>query len=807
MRKNQFTRRVAMGSTSCIIALALASTFDPVFAQAPSGDGAQAQSSVPQADTENPGMGEIVVTATRQAQTLNRVPLSIVAKDQETLDKQGVRSIADVARLTPGINFGQTSLNYGTGQSVISIRGIQSDSGIPTTGVYIDDTPVQTRIGISPSLTNAYPQIFDLDRVEVLRGPQGTLFGSGSVGGALRFITPEPSFDDVSLYARSELATTKHGSESYEAGLAVGAPIVEDKLGFRASGWYRHDGGYVDRLDRYTKELVDKDIDGQDNYSLRLALGWRPTETLTLVPSIYFQKTSFDDSSRFELATSDIGNANYRTSLARSPESRKDRFYLPALKATLDLGDLSLVSNTSYLWRKTNTLSDDVALSLALFGGWAEADFPAGFENYSSGTDSVTYQKAFTQEVRLQKSDPNGRFNFVLGLFYQKSKVSDTFKGIDPDALQAINLGQSLIGEPPLASVGDAYGFELYQGIYSNYQSIRHDDEQKAVFAQVDYEVVPRVKLTAGLRYTIADYTYTGFAAGPFTGTDGTTTVSSSRGKPLTPKFGISFQADRNNLFYVNAAKGVRGSGIAPAVGQNCSADAAAIGFNPLQPTVIKPDSIWSYEIGSKNRLLNGKLLVDVAAYRVNWKNIQTLFNLPSCSIYTALNFGEAKIDGVDLSVTVAPIRQLTLGASVSYTNARYTSPLIGAGDTVIRRAGEPFPVAPWSIQLNGEVRQPIGNNEGYLRADFTYTSHNDKPLDLTSPLVDPDLPRAPATTMLNLRAGLRLNRDIDVSLFVNNVTNSHPVMSLYHDLPGAQMYRASSFRPRTFGLTATIRR
>lgn len=809
MRKNQLTRRTTTGGVTGLTALALASITCPAFAQTPSGDAASSQeranATVP--DSENPGIGEIVVTATRQAQTLNRVPLSIVAKDQEMLDKQGVRSVADVARLTPGITFGQSAINYGTGQAVISIRGIQSDSGIPTTGVYIDDTPVQTRVGISPSLTNAYPQIFDLDRVEVLRGPQGTLFGSGSVGGALRFITPEPSFDDFSLYGRSEVATTQHGSASYEGGLAVGAPLVEDKLGFRASGWYRHDGGYVDRLDRYTKQVTARDIDGQDNYALRLAVGWRPTETLTLVPSIFYQNTSFDDSSRFEVATSDIKNANYRTSLTRLPENRKDYFYLPALKATLELGNLSLVSSSSYLWRKTRTRSDDVALSLALFAGWSDTNFPAGFENYQSGTNSATLQKAFTQEVRLQKSDPNGRFNFVLGLFYQKSDVRDTFGGVDPDALQAINLGQSLIEEPPFTSVSDVFGVDLHQGIYSIYQDVRHHDEQKAVFVQTDYEILPRLKLTAGLRYTIADYTYEGFAAGPFATTDGARTVLSSRGKPFTPKFGLSFQADRNNLFYVNAAKGVRGSGVAPPVGANCISDAAAIGFDPLQPTTVKPDSIWSYEVGSKNRLFDGKLLIDLAAYRVNWKNIQTLFNLPSCSIYTALNFGDAKIDGFDLAVTVAPVRQLTLGASVSYTNARYTSPLIGAGDTVIRRAGEPFPIAPWSLQLNGEFRQPVGGNEAYMRADFTYTSHDDTPLDLASPLVDPDLPRAPATTLLNLRTGVRLKRDIDVSLFVNNVTNSHPVLSLYHDLPGTQMYRAGSFRPRTFGLTATIRR
>jgi outer membrane receptor protein involved in Fe transport len=211
-----------------------------------------------------PILQEIVVTSTRREESLSKVPLSVVATNQETLDKQGVRAMDDLMRLTPGVTFGQTAQFYGTGQSAIAIRGIQSTSGIPTTGVYIDDTPVQARSGVSPSLTNPYPEIFDLDRVEVLRGPQGTLFGTGSVGGAVRFITPEPSLDRASMYARSEMASTDNGGMSYEAGLAGGAPIVTDKLGFRASVWHRSDGGYIDRLDRTTRQLAQRDInDGE----------------------------------------------------------------------------------------------------------------------------------------------------------------------------------------------------------------------------------------------------------------------------------------------------------------------------------------------------------------------------------------------------------------------------------------------------------------------------------------------------------------------------------------------------------------
>ncbi|MCF8710405.1 TonB-dependent receptor, partial [Rhizorhapis sp. SPR117] len=160
------------------------------------------------------------------------------------------------------------------------------------------------------------------------------------------------------------------------------------------------------------------------------------------------------------------------------------------------------------------------------------------------------------------------------------------------------------------------------------------------------------------------------------------------------------------------------------------------------------------------------------------------------------------------------------LGASVSYTHARYTTPITGLVDDgsgnlvsgTIRKAGEPFPgVAPWTIQLNGEYARPVGNAELYTRADFSYASHNKKPVDVNSPLVDPEYPRTPATSQLNLRLGARLDamgsNDLDISLFVNNVTNEQPLLSLYHELIGSPRYRSGTFRPRTFGLTVSLRK
>src|ERR1700752_2733181 len=184
---------------------------------------------------------EVVVTATRREENLSKVPISVTALTQEALDDRGIKDFSEVARFTPGVNFDNSGTNN------ISIRGISGTGGAGTTGIYLDDTPIQMRaLAFSPD--EAVPKSFDIDRIEVLRGPQGTLFGSGSEGGTVRYITTQPSLSKTSVYSRAEVATTEGGDASYEAGVAAGGPLVQDKFGARVSVWYRRDGGYVDRI-------------------------------------------------------------------------------------------------------------------------------------------------------------------------------------------------------------------------------------------------------------------------------------------------------------------------------------------------------------------------------------------------------------------------------------------------------------------------------------------------------------------------------------------------------------------------------
>ena len=792
--QKQCYKLLVLGCVSVGAASAHAQAADPVHEsqQAPSAD-------------SQPTLAEIKVTATRREEALSKVPLSVVATDQQTLDKQGVRSADDLMRLTPSITFGQSSQFYGTGQSNISIRGIQSTSGIPTTGVYIDDTPIQTRTGISPSLTNAYPQIFDLDRVEVLRGPQGTLFGTGSLGGAVRFITPEPVLEGSKLYTRSEASSTENGGISYEAGVAGGAALIDDKLGFRGSISHRYDSGYVDRLDRVTRQVAERDINHSRSTVGRLAFGWKPAENVTITPSVLFQEVEIADSSLVDLRSSDVERSELRNGLFILPEPHSDRFWLPALKAAVDFDRFTLISNTSYLTRKTSTSSDDNTLNLAIFANYFDPVPPPGFQDAFAYTHNRTSQKGFTQELRLQSAD-DGRLNWVVGAFFSRGTTTDQFGGANEKLLSLINFGLDRFGVPPVDSVASFLGAEPYQGLYVVYQQSRYRDLQKSAFAQVNYEIVPRLKLTAGARYTAATFKLRNFVAGPLVASDGQTVNLESESRPVTPKLGLSFQANDNNLFYVNAAKGVRGSGVAEAEGVRCIDDGAAIGFDPLQARSVPPDTLWSYEVGSKNTLADGRFAIDAAAYHVDWKNVQSTITLPGCQVHTTMNFGDAVVDGVDLSLSVLPLRGLLLSAAVSYTDARYSTDLRRTDGTIIRREGEPLDVAPWSMHFSGEYSFMLSERDVYLRSDYTRTTHDGKALDLDSPLVDPAIPRRPATSQLDMRAGVRF-RDLDVSLFVNNVLNDHPALGLVHDQPADPNFRTVTFRPRTIGLSATFRK
>src|ERR1700679_3730684 len=247
-----------------------------------------------------PGAGaleEIVVTATRREESISKVPISITAMSQDMLDQKGIRDITELVRFTPGVSIDTSGTNQ------ISIRGISSSAGAGTTGIYIDDTPIQMReLGFNPDET--LPKTFDLDRVEVLRGPQGTLFGSGS-----------------------------------EGGIAHGGPIIDGVLGYRASIWYRYDGGWINRVDN-EGNVVEPNANYSGTTAARFALLWQPNDNVKLTPSVMFQNKQQHDLSTYWPAYSDPAAGRFNDATPyRIPIP--DEYYLPAIKLQIDFSKLT----------------------------------------------------------------------------------------------------------------------------------------------------------------------------------------------------------------------------------------------------------------------------------------------------------------------------------------------------------------------------------------------------------------------------------------------------------------------------------
>jgi outer membrane receptor protein involved in Fe transport len=800
------------------------------------------------------GLEEIVVTATRRQERLQDIPVSVLAFSQEKLDSQGLRSIDDLSRLSPGLNFQRNGMssagNYNDEGSDINIRGVDSTAGTATTGIYIDDTPIQTRhVGFGS--VNAFPQLFDLDRVEVLRGPQGTLFGAGAEGGVVRFISPEPDLKKSTGYARADAAVTDGGSPSYEGGAAFGAPIIDDVLAFRASVSFRRDGGWVDRVGYtlspdsaaatptpvYNGVTTQPNANFQETTTARLAVKWKVNDSLEITPSIYYQRLQIHDTAAYWVALSDPSANIYRNGNALTNPST-DPFTLSAVKIKWDLGFASLFSNTSFYDRNQKGVSDYTQYLRATWNLFAELPntFPAaGDKGYALFQDD---QRNFYQEIRLASNDADARFVWSGGLFF--SHLSE-------------NVPESII-DPTLDSEVIAYTTAQYgaanalsvcwteqpcpNGLIYNGPVDRVVDKQIAAFGEVAFKFTDTLKATVGLRASKLDYTGTVWETGPFLGTTIVTQLSATE-KPVTPKAVLSWQPDRDDLLYVSASKGFRPGGPNVGVGSICGPNLESLGLPLVNgqrqvPGQFSSDSLWSYEIGSKNTFLDHTLQINASLFYIDWSNIQQNVYLPSCGEQFTANLGKARSEGGDVEVLYKPVEALTFDLTAAYTDAKLTKtscagvlaydgsgcsgtdPSTGTQLTgsPIATSGDALLGAPWSFTASAEYHLPVWEGRTpYVRLDFQHSTAQKSLLqtqDQRNALFDQTLPGLPVVNNLSARAGLRFN-GFDLSVYGNNLTNAHPLMFEARDIasgPGVPptdlLYFGRGVRPRTIGVTAT---
>ena len=742
---------------------------------------------------------QVTITAQRRATLLKDTPVSVQAITAQQLDNEGIRSIDDLTRIMPGVEFSRSATsatgNYNDEGSEVSVRGISSSAGASTTGVYIDDTPIQTR-HLSFGSISPFPALFDLERVEMLRGPQGTLFGAGSEGGAVRFIQPEPSLNEESVYLHSEVGSTKFGAPSYEAGAAFGTALVTDVVGLRVSASTRHDGGYVDRVSvnpatNLPSGVVQHNANWQDTSTARAALKVQASKDTSIVASVYHQELKLNDTSAYWESLSDPANGTLLNGNAL-PNTSKDPFTLWAVKINSDLGWSKLTSSTSYFTRDQSGSSDYTQFLGTLF-----LDNP--YASNAGGTGSATFtdsQRNVIEELKLQSSDPKARLTWVAGLFLSRQVERNTEVMTDLAVMNAAGL-QPFPGLAP--------GVLVNQGPFSA------TDKQIALFGQTDFDLTSTIKLTTGLR--VANIKSDGVEnfAGPFIGLVASSTVSSLKETPVTPKFGLSWQPDADDLLYFSAAKGYRVGGINPDLGTLCAADLQNLGLIGA-PATYKSDSLWSYEIGSKNSFLNRSLQIDSSAFYVDWSNIQQAVYLPGCGNEFAANLGAAISKGADTSIRFKPVANLLLSLEAAYTNARYSQTVIagttGQGAPIVSK-GDFLSTTPWSFTLSADYKfTGFEDIKPYLHGDYQFNTRQQGQTPVQNPANganDPNAIGMPETKIMGLRAGVRWN-GWDGSLFINNVFNSLPELVHQHDTVPSTLYFDRTWRPRTIGMTVNYR-
>jgi len=779
-----------------------------------------AQTATPTAN--NSDIEEIVVTATRRSESLSKVPISVSAFTGDKMEELDVKNFSDLAKYTPGVTFDPSSND-------ISIRGIDSSAGTGTTGIYIDDTPIQIRV-LGLNSNNSLPTVFDLDRVEILRGPQGTLFGAGSEGGTVRYITPQPSLTDFTGKAHSEVALTEAGAPSYEFGAALGGPIIDGELGFRVSAWYRRDGGWIDRVNYQTDQVTIPNSNETDTYVYRGALTWQPTSHLKITPSIDYQNRQQHDIDDYWVSLSDPGSDKFQSG---TPDTMpdNDHFYLGSLNATYDFADMSLISNTSYFNRTervsgySGTLYNLSFFQQSLANDSDPAGVPCapgqcmtnlyplltptglnlpGMPDYVAENHILNSQRDVTEEVRLQSSDANAALVWVVGLFYAQNSQESREEINDP---QLPALTQYLWSETML----QLWGEDLLANGDDYINDTKGHDRQIAGFADATYAITDQLKVEAGIRYAFTHFDFTNFADGPqnFGPTGGPGQKDET---PLTPKGVVTYQATTDDMVYASVAKGYRIGGANPPIPeQECAADLTTLGI-AATPSSFSSDNVLSYEVGAKDKFFDGLIQTSESIYHINWSRIQQSLYLTSCGFRFTTNLGPAVSDGFDFQAVVHPTDAVELDAAVGFTDAHYSADqtMQGAspGGAIVVYNGDSLGISPWTVSLGAVYNFTAFNHDNFIRLDYDFASRDNRTTPQRHPgsgTYDPNLVPDPATNFVSIRAGMNVG-DWDFALFMQNLLNAHPQLDLNHQDQYTELYEATTFRPRTTGIAINYR-
>jgi len=700
---------------------------------------------------------DIVVTAQKREQRLIDVPQSVSVVSGDALENVQATNFSDYLKLVPGLQLNQTTAGFGR----LVLRGVNTGGVASTVAVYQDETTFGSSSGlVNGAILAGDFDTFDIERIEVLRGPQGTIYGASSMGGVLKYVTRKPDTSGFEARARGSIETVKGGDESYLGSAVVNMPFG-DAVAFRASGFYRDFGGFIDSIGTAGSD-VEADINSSKSYGGRASVLFKPSETFSVQLSAYLQNLKTHASNSVDSDPSTGRTLYGRLSQSQFvPEFTDVRYRVYSAVVDADLGFASLVSATSY-----SSLSQSFRGDLTTqYGALIEGVFGTPNDFYQG---QLTRVRRFSQEIRLQ-SPEDEHFEWLLGAYYTREKgiIDQDFNAVEPGTLTPID-GLPLLGVAT---------------IHSRYREL-------AGFANATLHLGERFDLTFGGRYSgnkqVADQVSDGVLAGGFNKLPEARSSENVFTFSVAPQFEVSDQA----TIYARVAKGFRPGG------PNVLAPGA-----PPELATYGSDSLISYELGVKAETVDRSFSIDIAAFHIDWKDIQVFGQVNDFGVN--FNGGKAKSDGLEFTTTLRPAGGLTVSLNGAYTNARLkddTPPLVGG------LAGDRLPYTPkYSIGANADYEWELGGDAtAYVGASVRSLSKQPAGFDLAFRTANGRQRYLPAYEVVDLRAGVDFGK-YSLELYAKNLADSEGKTSL--EAPANVPLGAAGtavIRPRTFGVTLT---
>lgn len=767
---------------------------------------ASAQQTPPPPKADSVEKGErIVVTATKRETPLQDVPFSINAQTEEDIRRSGAVTLEDLSRNVAGLAI----QNLGPGQSQISIRGVSSGQIVrdqpgvkEQVGVYLDET------AISMSLFTPDLDLFDLNRVETLRGPQGTLYGSGNIGGTLRYITNEARLG-VSEGA-VELNANKISGGSAGGGVkgALNVPMG-DAAAMRLVGYATHFGGWADALGPGGA----KDVNEGDRMGGRLSFTFRPNRDLTISPRVVYQKSTYDGFNREEkynlyanpytttVPPVTFGD-NQQYLLQR--EKFEDKTTIADLTVRAGFRGFDLTSVTTYTDRDVLVSRDASALTGSVS---VDLGYPTAGVLLPSRLNDTTDFKGFTQELRLS-STGKGPLQWLVGAFYADSdrKYAQRLPTPGYDTVTDATLGAG-------TSASVANGF----GPNSPYNAdIPYNLKQAALFGEVSYDLTSQLTGTAGLRYYDYKEERTFKSGGLFANGDNQFDKTKSDG--YSPRFLLAYKASPNVTWNAQASKGFRLGGVNDPLNIPLCSDQDEAIFGGYQR--FKDESLWNYEVGVK--MQNPGMRFNAAFFHTQMKDLQVTLDAGSCSSRVVFNVPKAHSTGLEMEMTLRPTESLELGFAGSLVSAEFDSTVVDGTGAVLGgiREGNRLPSVPKvQFTVSATYNFNLSGRESYVSASWQYvgsrftqpSDQENNPRTFVHGLPFLGAPATAATTLdlelpkynlLNLSMGMEFQRGFSAVVYVNNLTDEKAQLSFDRERGGRARLGFATNQPRTFGVT-----